>query len=247
MPNTILAAKHLCTGYGDFQAIFDLSMEVNEGEVVAIIGANGAGKTTLMHSFTGLLPCANDMVTYRQTPIGGQRADEIVKLGLVMVPEGRKLFKSLSIEENLIIGGQLGRQGQWDLDSVYQLFPILKERRDFKPTALSGGQQQMVAIGRALMANPEVILFDEISLGLAPIVINDIYAALPKIIGAGTSAIIVEQDIAKALSVSQRFYCLQEGRISLQGMSAEASLAAISDAYFGVQTQTANGGPNGMG
>lgn len=246
MPKPILRAQHLSTGYGDFQALFDLSMDVNEGEVVAIIGANGAGKTTLMHSFTGLLPCAADMVTYRQTPIGGQRADEIVKLGLVMVPEGRKLFKSLSIEENLIIGGQLGRQGQWNLAAIYELFPILKERRHFKPTALSGGQQQMVAIGRALMANPEVILFDEISLGLAPIVINDIYAALPQIIGTGTSAIIVEQDIAKALSVSQRFYCLQEGRISLQGNSADASLAAISDAYFGVQTQVDHGAQHGM-
>ena len=152
-----------------------------------------------------------------------------------MVPEGRQLFPSLSVRENLMIGAQVGRKGPWTLEAVYKLFPILDERKDQRSTSLSGGQQQMVAIGRALMANPDLILFDEISLGLAPIIIKDIYDALPGIIGEGMSAIIVEQDISKALSVSSRVYCLQEGRISLEGASDTVSREEISRSYFGIE------------
>jgi branched-chain amino acid transport system ATP-binding protein len=155
--------------------------------------------------------------------------------GLAMVPEGRQLFPSLSVEENLMIGGQIGRKGPWNLEAVYKLFPILDERRKVPSTSLSGGQQQMVAIGRALMANPDLILFDEISLGLAPIIIKDIYEALPGIISEGMSAMIVEQDISKALSVSSRVYCLQEGRVSLEGASDTVSREDISRAYFGIE------------
>jgi branched-chain amino acid transport system ATP-binding protein len=154
--------------------------------------------------------------------------------GIAMVPEGRQLFPSLSVEENLIIGGQMGRKGPWSLDKVFALFPILQERRAVASTALSGGQQQMVAIGRALMSNPGLLLLDEISLGLAPVVIKTIYDALPGIIGEGMSAVIVEQDIAKAISVSQRLYCLQEGRVSLEGASATTPRDAIAQAYFGM-------------
>jgi branched-chain amino acid transport system ATP-binding protein len=149
------------------------------------------------------------------------------------VPEGRQLFPSLSVEENLIIGGRVGRKGPWSLDRVYDLFPVLKERRAVPSTSLSGGQQQMVAIGRALMSNPDLLMFDEISLGLAPVIIKQIYHALPDIVGHGMAAIIVEQDISKALSVSSRVYCLQEGRVSLEGRSNEVSREAISHAYFG--------------
>jgi len=151
-----------------------------------------------------------------------------------MVPEGRRLFPSLSVEENLLIGGQERRAaGQWTLDSVYDLFPILKERRHSPGTALSGGQQQMVAIGRALMSNPEVLLCDEISLGLAPVVIRDIYAAMPRIKASGAALVVVEQDIGRALSVADRVYCMMEGRITLQARAAEVSRAAIHAAYFG--------------
>jgi branched-chain amino acid transport system ATP-binding protein len=150
-----------------------------------------------------------------------------------MVPEGRRLFPSLSVEENLIIGGQLHRPGRWSLDRVYALFPILRERRKAPATSLSGGQQQMCAIGRALMANPDLIMFDEISLGLAPVVIKDIYRVLPDIIAEGTAAIIVEQDITQALAVASRVVCLQEGRITLQGRPAELDRTSISTAYFG--------------
>ena len=235
MPETILEIQGLESFYGDFQALYGIDMQVQEGEVIAVIGANGAGKTTLMRSITGLLSNAPDMVRFKGEPIGQLRADEIAERGIAMVPEGRQLFPSLSVEENLIIGGQVGRPGPWSLAKVYELFPVLQERRNQASTSLSGGQQLMVAIGRALMANPEMLLFDEISLGLAPIIIKSIYEALPGIIGSGMSAMVVEQDTVRAVDMSDRVYCLQEGRVSLEGRSGEISRDAISKAYFGLE------------
>lgn len=234
MPDPILQIENLTAHYGDFQALYGLDAQIDPGEVVAIIGANGAGKTTLMRSICGLIRNQPAAVRWKGQPIGRLRADQIAALGIALVPEGRLLFASLSVEENLIIGGQLGRKGPWSLDAVYRLFPILQERRHQPATSLSGGQQQMVAIGRALMANPDLILMDEISLGLAPVIIKQIYEALPGIVGQGMAAVIVEQDIAKALAVTQRVYCLQEGRVSLQGASATITRAEISRAYFGM-------------
>lgn len=234
MADTILKIQDLNAYYGDFQALFGINCEVRKGEIIAIIGANGAGKTTLMRAITGLLKSAPEMVQWQGNAIGALRADQVAGVGIAMVPEGRQLFPSLSVEENLIIGGQIGRSGAWSLDAVFELFPILKERRNVPSTALSGGQQQMVAIGRALMSNPELLLFDEISLGLAPIIIKTIYDALPDIVGDGMTSIIVEQDIAKAMSVSDRVYCLQEGRVSLEGHVDSISREDISHAYFGV-------------
>ena len=235
MPEPILSLSKLEAHYGDFQALYGVEMALNEGEVLAIIGANGAGKTTLLRSVSGLMSNDAAQVVYRGQPIGALRADEIAALGIALVPEGRQLFPSLSVEENLLIGGRLNRKGPWSLDAVFELFPVLKERRAFASTALSGGQQQMVAIGRALMSNPDLILFDEISLGLAPVIIKSIYEALPGIVGDGMSAIIVEQNVSKALSVSDRVYCLMEGRVSLEGRSRDISREAISRAYFGVE------------
>ncbi|MEF3047343.1 ABC transporter ATP-binding protein [Pseudotabrizicola sp. L79] len=235
MPETILEIKGLNAHYRDFQALYGVDMTVAAGEVLAIIGANGAGKTTLMRSISGLMANGAGQIRYRGNDISGLRADQVAATGIALVPEGRQLFRSLSVEENLIIGGQIGRKGPWNVQAVFKLFPILAERRAVPATSLSGGQQQMVAIGRALMANPDLILFDEISLGLAPIIIKDIYAALPGIIGEGMSALIVEQDITKALSVSNRLYCLQEGRVSLEGVSGAVSRAEISRAYFGME------------
>lgn len=234
MPEPILCAAGLDAFYDDFQAIYDLDMSVAEGEVLAIIGANGAGKTTLLRSIAGLIRNRPEHIRFRGAPIGALRADQVAALGIAMVPEGRRLFPSLTVEENLLIGGRIGRPGPWSLSRIYELFPVLEERRRQASTSLSGGQQQMVAIGRALMSNPDLILFDEISLGLAPIIIKDIYCALPGIVGDGMSAVIVEQDIGKALSVSSRLYCLQEGRISLEGVSGEVSRDQISRAYFGI-------------
>jgi branched-chain amino acid transport system ATP-binding protein len=235
MPDPILKLQQLDAHYGDFQALYGVDMELAEGEVIAVIGANGAGKTTLMRSISGLMQNAADQVAFRGAPIGKLRADEVAAQGIALVPEGRQLFPSLSVEENLQIGGRLQRPGPWDLDAVFKLFPVLKERRNYPSTALSGGQQQMVAIGRALMSNPELILFDEISLGLAPVIIKSIYEALPGIVGEGMSAVIVEQDISKALSVSDRVYCLMEGRVTLESEAETVSRDAISAAYFGIE------------
>ena len=231
---TLLQTTGLTAHYGDFQALFGVDIALHAGQTIAIIGANGAGKTTLMRSIAGVLRNAPEMIRYDGNPIGARPADEVMAMGIAMVPEGRKLFPSLSVEENLMIG-TYGRdtRGHWSLDTVYALFPILKEKRHVPGTALSGGQQQMVAIGRALMSNPRVLLCDEISLGLAPVVIRDIYAALPDIQAAGASVIVVEQDIGQAMKVASTVYCMMEGRVTLSGAPADLSRAAIHAAYFG--------------
>lgn len=231
---TLLQTRGLTARYGDFQALFGVDITLAAGECVAIIGANGAGKTTLMRAIAGVLANEPDQVVFDGQPIGALPADQVMARGIAMVPEGRRLFPSLSVEENLLIGAH-GRKvaGSWTLEAVYGLFPILRERRRNPGTALSGGQQQMVAIGRALMSNPRVILCDELSLGLAPVVIRDIYAALPRIRDGGASVIIVEQDIGQALKVADRVYCMMEGRVTLSGRPADLSRAAIHNAYFG--------------
>jgi branched-chain amino acid transport system ATP-binding protein len=229
----LLETRDLTAFYGDFQALFGISLDVGEGETVAIIGANGAGKSTFLKTIAGLLPTRPDAVRFAGRDIGGDRAFDVVRRGIALVPEGRRLFPSLSVEENLLIGSY-GRRGTWTVESIYRLFPILAERRQQPATTLSGGQQQMCAIGRALMAGPKLLLCDEISLGLAPIVIRDIYAALPAIKAEGTSLVIVEQDIVQALAVADRVYCFQEGRMTLSGKPAELTREAIHAAYFGI-------------
>jgi branched-chain amino acid transport system ATP-binding protein len=233
MPEPLLEVKSLAAYYGDFQALFGISLSVAPGEIVAIIGANGAGKSTLLKSIAGLIKTRPDAIVFDRMPIGGAPAHRVVERGISLVPEGRRLFASLSVEENLLIGSQSRRPGPWNLARIYSLFPALAERRHFPTSALSGGQQQMAAIGRALMSNPKLLLCDEISLGLAPIVIRDLYAALPSILAGGSSLIIVEQDIVQALKSADRLYCLQEGRIALSGAAAALSRADISAAYFG--------------
>ncbi len=230
----LLQTKSLDAGYGRFRALFGIDIEVAAGECIAIIGANGAGKSTLMRSISGVLPNAPGMILHNGEPIGALSAAAILKRGIAMVPEGRKLFPSLSVEENLLIGGQKRRgSGAWSLQTIYDLFPILREKRALPGTSLSGGQQQMVAIGRALMSTPELLLCDEISLGLAPVVIRDIYAALPRIRETGAAVIVVEQDITQALRVADRVYCLMEGRVTLSGTPDTLTRDAIHDAYFG--------------
>jgi len=230
----LLETKSLTAFYGDFQALFGVDVELAEGQTVAIIGANGAGKTTLMRSISGVLKNAADQIRFDGRPVGDLAAPDVLALGVAMVPEGRKLFPSLSVEENLLIG-KYGRaiDGFWSLETIYDMFPILKERRNNPGTALSGGQQQMVAIGRALMSNPRVLLCDELSLGLAPVVIKDIYAAFPKIRDSGASIVIVEQDIGQALKIANHVYCMMEGRISLSGKPSDISREQIHAAYFG--------------
>ena len=230
----LLETRRLTAFYGDFQALYGIDTTLEAGETIAIIGANGAGKSTFLKAIAGLIRGPADSVLLDGKPIGARAAADIVRLGVALVPEGRRLFPSLTVEENLLIGGY-GRKmaGPWSLDRVYSLFPILKQRRSAATPTLSGGQQQMAAIGRALMSNPRVLLCDEISLGLAPIIIADIYAALPQVKAEGTSVVLVEQDIVQAMKVADRVYCFQEGRLSLEGRPRELTREQIHRAYFG--------------
>ena len=233
MPEPLLEVRALDAHYQDFQALFGVSLEIAAGEVIAVIGANGAGKSTLLKSIAGVMRSRPDAIVFAGRPIGDWPAHAVVAQGIALVPEGRRLFASLSVEENLLNGAQLRRPGPWNLKRVYDLFPVLAERRRMPSTALSGGQQQMAAIGRALMSNPKLLLCDEISLGLAPIVIRDLCARLPSIVAEGSSVIVVEQDIVQALKAAKRVYCLQEGRVALTGLSTQLTREAVSAAYFG--------------
>ena len=230
----LLQAKSITASYGDAQALFGIDVDIRPGEVVALIGANGAGKSTFLKTLTGLLPPKGGEIRFDGQRIDRMDAADIVRLGIAMVPEGRRLFPSLSVEENLLMGALSRREGAWNLERVYGLFPILKEKRSQPSTSLSGGQQQMVAIGRGLMSNPRLLLCDEISLGLAPVVIREIYASLPALQQDGMSLLIVEQDVQLAMQVSSRVVCLQEGTVSLVGKSGELTREQISQAYFGV-------------
>jgi branched-chain amino acid transport system ATP-binding protein len=234
MPDPLLELRAIDVFYGDFQALFGVSLRVEPGQVVAVIGANGAGKSTLLKSIAGLMRPRGGEIVFDGAPVAGTPAFDVLSRGIALVPEGRRLFPSLTAEENLLIGGQSRRPGPWTLTRIYELFPVLAELRNLPAPALSGGQQQMAAIGRALMANPRLLLCDEISLGLAPIVVRDIYARLPQIVAEGLSLIIVEQDIVQALRAASHIYCLQEGRVALQAPARALTRETISAAYFGV-------------
>jgi branched-chain amino acid transport system ATP-binding protein len=234
MTAVLLRTHDLTAFYGDFQALFGISLAVAAGETVAVIGANGAGKSTFLKAVASLLPAPAGTISFDGIDIGGSAAHRNVARGIVLVPEGRRLFPSLTVEENLRIGAWRRRNDRWTIRRVYELFPILAERRTQPATTLSGGQQQMCAIGRALMADPRLLLCDEISLGLAPIVIRDIYAVLPSIKAEGTAVVVVEQDIVQALAVADRVYCFQEGRMTLSGKPADLTRDAIHAAYFGI-------------
>lgn len=233
MSDILLEVSGLNAFYGDAQALFSVSVQLRQGEMLALIGANGAGKSTFLKSIVGLVGSKRGEIRYRGRSIVRLPAFEIVAEGIALVPEGRRLFPSLSVEENLLLGGKVRRPGIWSLSSIYELFPALKDKRNVPATLLSGGQQQMVAIGRALMSNPELLLLDELSLGLAPVVIKDIYDLLPRIAQSGLSVIIVEQDVTRALRVANRFMCMLEGRISLEGEPADFTRDQVTAAYFG--------------
>ncbi len=233
---SLLSTHGLCAHYGDFQALFGVDVYIERGETVAVIGANGAGKSTLLRAMIGLLPSEPAMVRLDGEPVGNLPAHDLVRRGVALVPEGRRLFRSLSVEENLRLGGDFLAPGAWTLPRVYELFPRLAERRDSPATLLSGGEQQMVAIGRALLSNPRVLLCDELSLGLAPIIVREIYARLATVAASGTTLVIVEQDIGRALESADRFYCMQKGRVSLAGACGTVTVdrAALTQAYFGL-------------
>jgi len=230
----LLQAHQVTASYGDAQALFGVDLAIAAGEVLALIGANGAGKSSFLKTVTGLLPARSGSVHFDGESLTGLHAADIVRRGIALVPEGRRLFPSLSVEENLMMGAVSGRRGPWDLARVFNLFPVLQEKRRMPSTSLSGGQQQMVAIGRALMSNPRLLLCDEISLGLAPVVIREIYASLPAMQADGMALLIVEQDVQLAMQVSSRVVCLQEGRVSLEGASDALTREQITKAYFGL-------------
>ncbi|AVW91081.1 ABC transporter ATP-binding protein [Celeribacter baekdonensis] len=233
MSEPLLSVRNLSSGYGDFQALFDVSFDLQPKSLLALVGANGAGKSTLFKSILGMLPRDREMIHFKGRPVGDLPTSAFSRLGVALVPEGRRLFRSLSVEENLRICADYGRKGDWTVTRVMELFPILGEKRNIPSQALSGGQQQMVAIGRALVANPEVVLFDEISLGLAPIVVGDVYQAMPEITASGISGILVEQDVTRAKSLADDLICMREGRVVLRGRADDFSQHDLTVAYFG--------------
>jgi branched-chain amino acid transport system ATP-binding protein len=230
----LLAVEDLSVFYGNFRAIDHVDIAVGAGETVAIIGANGAGKSTLLKAIIGQADRVEGRIGFAGADIVGRATEAIVASGVMLVPEGRRLFPSLTVEENLHLGWAVGRKGAIGFADIWRQFPMLAEKRKQKAGSLSGGQQQMVALGRALLANPRLLLCDEISLGLAPMVINELYALVPDIKRQGIGILIVEQDIERSLAVADRFYCLLEGKVTLAGRPAEVSRDLVMKHYFGL-------------
>jgi branched-chain amino acid transport system ATP-binding protein len=230
----LLAIEGVSVFYDKFRAIDHVDIAVGAGEIVSIIGANGAGKSTLLKAIIGQAQRIEGRITFAGSDIVGHDTAAIVASGIMLVPEGRRLFASLTVEENLRLGWEVGRKGEIGFADIWRQFPALEERRKQKAGSLSGGQQQMVALGRALLANPRLLLCDEISLGLAPLVVNELYTLIPRIKERGIGILIVEQDIERSLAVADRFYCLLEGRVSLAGRPAETSRELVMKHYFGL-------------
>jgi len=229
----LLEVAHLDAFYGDFQALEDITMAVDSGESVAFLGANGAGKTTFLRCLTGLIERKRGTITFAGGDISHMSVETIARRGIALAPEGRMLFPSLNVEENLQMGGLSRRRGYWNLQRIYELFPLLAKRRLQMPNRLSGGQQGLVAIGRALMANPTLLLCDEISLGLDPLAVEQIYASFTAIRLEGTATVLVEQDVRRASSTTDRIYCLLEGRVTLHSESRRLDTDELTRAYFG--------------
>jgi len=237
----LLRISSLAAYYGELRAIYDISLELRQGDVLAIIGANGAGKSTLLRSLVGLMNHGarshiRGLIEFDGKRIDKLSPDQIVDAGIALVPEGRRLFARMSVQDNLLAGAYLPRCRAGiptRLEQIYSLFPRLRERRDQVVSQMSGGEQQMVAIGRALMSSPRLIAFDELSLGLSPAMVDEIYHNLGSIIETGTAAIIIEQDLKRALAACTRFCVMLEGSIVLEGKPGEVGEDAITAAYFG--------------
>ncbi|HKI93303.1 MAG TPA: ABC transporter ATP-binding protein [Gaiellaceae bacterium] len=236
---SLLTVEELDVRHGLLQAVRQVSFEIAEGEAFALVGANGAGKTTLLRSIAGAHRLTGGRIVFGGRDITSLPAYKRVKAGIALVPEGRRLFPNLSVEENLRVAGAARRSGRWTVDAVLEAFPLLQPLRRKRAASLSGGEQQATAIGRALMTNPRLLLLDEVSLGLAPIVVEGVYRSLATLIEAGTTVLLVEQDLARAMSVADRVVCMLEGRIVLEGLRGELTREQVTAAYFGLDRREA--------
>jgi branched-chain amino acid transport system ATP-binding protein len=242
----LLEVRDLVVHHGQLRALDAISLRVFPGEVYAIIGANGAGKSTLLRTIAGLHQPTAGSVRFDGADVSRLRPERRATQGIVMVPEGRRLFGSLTVEENLKVGATYARPGPWTIERVYEMFGWMLERRNQLTAQLSGGEQQTVAIGRALVANPRVLLLDELSLGLAPVIVQRIYGMLPQILGSGLTVLLVEQDVSQALRVASHIHCLLEGRTTLEGRPADVTADQVEAAYFGL-AGAASASPAGEG
>jgi branched-chain amino acid transport system ATP-binding protein len=237
----MLRVEHLDARHGLLHAVRDVSLEVERGETVALVGANGAGKTTLLRSIAGAHRPSGGRIVFEGEDVTRVAAYRRVRRGIALVPEGRRLFPQLTVEENLQVARSAGRPGRWDVETVLEAFPLLSPLRSRRAASLSGGEQQATAIGRALVTNPTLLLLDEVSLGLAPVVVEGLYAALGSLIEQGTTLLLVEQDLARAMSVADRVVCLLDGRIVLEGAATELTREQVTEAYFGLSRGEAQG------
>jgi branched-chain amino acid transport system ATP-binding protein len=230
----LLQVDQLVARHGLLTAVREVSLSVQDGEVLALVGANGAGKTTLLRTVAGAHPVTSGSIRFSDDDISALAAHRRVARGLALVPEGRKLFPELTVEENLLVAGRRARPGRWGLDTVLDAFPMLKPLRHRQASTLSGGEQQATSIGRALMTNPRLLLIDEVSLGLAPLAVDTVYASLSQLIRDGATLVLVEQDLQRALSVADRVICLLEGRVVLESATGTVTREQVTEAYFGL-------------
>ena len=231
---TLLSVERLEARYGQLQAVRGVSLSVERGETVALVGANGAGKTTLLRTIAGAHRIAAGRIGFKGEDISARSSHARAALGLALVPEGRRLFARLTVEENLLLARSAGRNGAWTIDAVMEAFPNLKERRRSLAGSLSGGEQQATAIGRALMMNPELLLLDEVSLGLAPLVVDRLYARLEALKSSGVAMLLVEQDLKRAMATASRAICMLEGAVAIEGPTGSLSREQVTEAYFGL-------------
>lgn len=233
---SLLEVKNIDVHYGDFLALQNISLNVEPGTIVSLIGANGAGKSTIMNTICGFNKPTKGQVIFDGQDISGKKPSQIAKLGLSMAPEGSHCFERMTVQDNLLMGAYLakGSERKSRLEEVYHLFPVLKEKANQMSTFLSGGQRQMLAIGRGIMTKPKILLLDEVSLGLAPVVINDIYDKLKEIADSGLTMLIVEQNVNRSLSASDYAYVVLEGKIVMEGKSKDLNVDEVNDAYFGI-------------
>ncbi|HZQ89981.1 MAG TPA: ABC transporter ATP-binding protein [Gaiellaceae bacterium] len=236
--SALLSVERIDARHGLLQAVREVSLEVAEGETLALVGANGAGKTTLLRTIAGAHRPAGGRVVFDGRDVTRMPAHARARLGIALVPEGRRLFPQLTVEENLRVASASRRTGEWNVERVLDVFPLLQPRRRHRAATLSGGEQQAAAIGRALMANPRLLLLDEVSLGLAPVAVEGLYRSLEGLIESGTTIVLVEQDLARAMRVASRVVCMLEGRLVLEGRADDLTRERVTEAYFGLHARS---------